>query len=134
LRSAHKDLESKLKKAEQKQKLAEDQLTEKSSEFERLKTDLQAKRDINLDIIKKLQKEVKSLRTYMSQAEAGWDLLNSDVFGKHPDPKLCQFHGFPLNFILILRTLQILLDMMKSTANSFHVTILSSWPETIAGI
>ncbi|KAM0926939.1 hypothetical protein ACQ4PT_003091 [Festuca glaucescens] len=44
LRSAHKVLESRLKEAEQKQKLAEDQLTQKNSEFIRVKANLQEKR------------------------------------------------------------------------------------------
>ncbi|KAK1685949.1 hypothetical protein QYE76_046797 [Lolium multiflorum] len=81
LRSTHKDLESKLTEAESKQKMAVDQLAEKSSDFDREKAELQVKREKDADIIKKLQTEVNSLRSYMSQAEAGWDLLNSEVFG-----------------------------------------------------
>jgi chromosome segregation ATPase len=87
LRSAHKDLDSKLTEAESKQKMAVDQLAEKSLEFDREKAELQVKREKDADIIKKLQTEVNFLRSYMSQAEAGWDLLNSEVFGKHPGPK-----------------------------------------------
>ncbi|KAM0913770.1 hypothetical protein ACQ4PT_011943 [Festuca glaucescens] len=80
LRSAHKYLESKLKGAEEKQKLAEDQLAQKNSEFIRVKADLQEKRKKDSDMIQKLQSEVQMLRTYMRQAEAGWDLLDSEVF------------------------------------------------------
>jgi hypothetical protein len=67
--------------------MAMDQLAEKSSEFVREKAILQVKRENDADLIKKLQTEVNSLRSYMSQAETGWDLLNSEVFCKHPDPK-----------------------------------------------
>jgi chromosome segregation ATPase len=88
LHSAHKDLESTLKEADSKQKLVDDQLAKKNSEFERVKAELQGKHEKDADVIKKLQTEVNSLWTYMSQAEASWDLLNSEVFGKHPDPKL----------------------------------------------
>ncbi|KAM0910076.1 hypothetical protein ACQ4PT_014405 [Festuca glaucescens] len=95
LRSANKDLESKLKEAEEKQKLADDQLVQKSSEFIRIEADFQEKRDKDAEVIKKLQSEVKSLRPYMSRAEAGWDLLNSEIH----------------------------LDITKNAANSFLVTI-----------
>jgi hypothetical protein len=44
LRSAHKDLESKLKEAEEKRELAENQTAEKNSEFIREKADLVEKR------------------------------------------------------------------------------------------
>ncbi|KAK1625841.1 hypothetical protein QYE76_000156 [Lolium multiflorum] len=66
LRSANKDLESKLKEAEEKWKLIDDYC----SELERAQSDLQAKRVVDLDVIKKLQKEVKSLRNFMTRAEA----------------------------------------------------------------
>jgi hypothetical protein len=35
--------------------------------------------------MQKLQKEVNGLQNYMTVAEKGWDLLNSDVMGKNPD-------------------------------------------------
>ena len=72
--------------AEEKQKSAEDQLAQKNSEFIREKADLVEKHKKDVDVIKKLQSEVQTLRTYMRQAETGWDLLNTDVFGKPPDP------------------------------------------------
>ena len=87
LRSAHQDLESKLKEAEKKRELAEKQLSEKNSEFIREKADLVAKRKVDSDTLKKLQTEIQGLRNYMTTAEKGWDLLNSDVMGKYPNPK-----------------------------------------------
>jgi hypothetical protein len=72
--------------AEEKQKFAEDQLAEKKSEFIRKKADLEERHKKDLDVGKKLQSEVQTLWTYMRQAELGWDLLNTKVFGKHSDP------------------------------------------------
>jgi hypothetical protein len=80
--STHKDLESKLKLAEEKQKLAEDQLAQKNLEIIREKADLVEKRKKDREMLKNLQADVQTLRTYMCQAELGWDLLNTDVFGK----------------------------------------------------
>ncbi|KAM0925344.1 hypothetical protein ACQ4PT_004266 [Festuca glaucescens] len=57
LRSAHQDLESKLKRAKEKQKLAEYQLAQKKSEFIREKDDLVEKRKRDGDMIQKLQSE-----------------------------------------------------------------------------
>jgi DNA repair exonuclease SbcCD ATPase subunit len=96
--STHKDLESKLKDAEEKQKLVDDQLTQKSSEFGRTKVDLQDKREKDAKISKKLQSEVKTLRTYMRRAEAGWDMLNSEIFSNYPDLKPYQLHSFSCIF------------------------------------
>ncbi|KAK1613871.1 hypothetical protein QYE76_019388 [Lolium multiflorum] len=79
LRSAHQDLESKLKEAEKKRELAEKQLSEKNSEVIKEKADLVAKRRVDSDTLKKLQSELQGLRNYMTTAEKGWDLLNSDV-------------------------------------------------------
>jgi hypothetical protein len=88
MRSAHKDLESKLKEAEEKRELAENQLAEKISEFIREKADLVEKRRKDNATLKSLQDDVQTLRTYMMMAEQGWDLLNSDVMGKCPEPKI----------------------------------------------
>jgi hypothetical protein len=63
LRSAHKDLESKLKEAEQKRALAEKQLSEKNSEFLREKADLVEKRRKDSGTLKSLQADVQTLRT-----------------------------------------------------------------------
>ncbi|KAK1605070.1 hypothetical protein QYE76_028743 [Lolium multiflorum] len=76
LHSANKDLESKLKEAEEKQKLANDPFPE----LEHAQSGLQAKRVVDLDVIKKLQKELKSLHQFMTRAESSCDLLNSNVF------------------------------------------------------
>jgi hypothetical protein len=54
-----------LKVAEEKQKFAEDQLAEKSSEFIRKKANLEERHKKDLDVCKKLQSEVQTLRTYM---------------------------------------------------------------------
>jgi hypothetical protein len=80
--STHKDLESKLKLAEEKQKLAEDQLAQKNLEIIREKADLVEKRKKDREMLKNLQADVQTLRTYMCQEELGWDLLSTDVFGK----------------------------------------------------
>ncbi|KAK1570223.1 hypothetical protein QYE76_019051 [Lolium multiflorum] len=79
LRSAHKDMVSKLKEAEKKQELAKKQLTEKNSEFIREKADLVEKRRKDSDTLKKLQEDVQHLRTYIRMAEQGWDRLNTDI-------------------------------------------------------
>ncbi|KAK1667004.1 hypothetical protein QYE76_055163 [Lolium multiflorum] len=84
LRSAHKDLESKLNEAEEKRELAENQLAEKNSEFIREKADLVEKRRKDSATPKNLRDEVQTLRTYMRTAEQGWDLLNSDVMARAP--------------------------------------------------
>jgi uncharacterized membrane-anchored protein YhcB (DUF1043 family) len=86
LHSTHKDLEAKLKVAEEKQKLAEDQLAEKNSEFIRERADLVEKHNKDNVMLKNLQSDVQTVRTYMHQAELGWDLLNNDIMGKNPDP------------------------------------------------
>jgi hypothetical protein len=49
-----------------------------------------AKRKVDSDTLKKLQSELQVLRNYMTTAENGWDLLNSDVMGKYPNPKTKQ--------------------------------------------
>ncbi|KAK1681338.1 hypothetical protein QYE76_042186 [Lolium multiflorum] len=79
MRSAYKDLESKLMEAEEKRELAEKKLTEKNSVFIREKADLVAKRRVDCETMKKLQSELQGLRNYMTTTEKGWDLLNSDV-------------------------------------------------------
>jgi hypothetical protein len=58
MRSAHKDLESKLEKAEKGRELAEKQLAEKNSKFIREKADLVEKRRKDSDTLKKLQEDV----------------------------------------------------------------------------
>jgi hypothetical protein len=54
LRSAYKDLEAKLKVAEEKQKRAETQLAEKNSDFIREKADLVARHQKDGTVIKDL--------------------------------------------------------------------------------
>jgi hypothetical protein len=66
-RSAHKDLESKLKVAEEKRELAEKQLAEKNSKFIREKADSVEKRRKDSATLKNFQADVQSLRTYMTQ-------------------------------------------------------------------
>jgi hypothetical protein len=84
LRSAHKDLETKLKEAKKKQKLVEDQLDEKNSKFIQEKADLVGKRSRESATLKSLQENVQHLQTYMRTAEHGRGLLNSDIMGKYP--------------------------------------------------
>jgi hypothetical protein len=43
------------------------------------------KRKKDGETIQNLQSDVQMLQTYMRQAEAGWDLLNNEVFGKYMD-------------------------------------------------
>jgi hypothetical protein len=69
-----------------KAELAEDKLAKKNSEFITEKADLVEKRKNDSVTLKSLQADVQTLRTYMRQAELGWDLLNTDVFGKNTDP------------------------------------------------
>jgi hypothetical protein len=71
MRSAYKDLETKLTEAEEKREYAEKQLTEKKSEFIIENADLVAKRRVDSDTLKKLQIEVQGLRNYMTTAEKG---------------------------------------------------------------
>jgi hypothetical protein len=85
LLSAHKDMESNPKVAEEKQKLAEKKLTEKNSNFIREKPDLVEKRKKDIVTLKNLQSDVQSLQAYMTQARLGWDLLNTNVMGKNPE-------------------------------------------------
>jgi hypothetical protein len=59
--SAHKDLESKLKEAEEKRELAEKQLTEKNSQFIREKADLVEKQRKDSATLKILQVNVQHL-------------------------------------------------------------------------
>jgi uncharacterized membrane protein (DUF106 family) len=80
MRSAHKDMGSKLKEAEKKRDLAEKQLAEKNSEFNCENATLVEKRRIDSETMKKLQDDVKHLRTYMKTAEQGRDLLNAGIF------------------------------------------------------
>jgi malate synthase len=91
MRSAHKDLESKLKVAEEKQELAEKQLAKKNSQFIREKSDLVERRKRDSDTLKKLHSDDQSLRNYMTQAELGWDLLNSELMGKNLNPEYILF-------------------------------------------
>jgi hypothetical protein len=44
------------------------------------------KRKKDSETLKSLQADVQTLWTYMRQVELGWDLLNTDVFGKNPAP------------------------------------------------
>jgi malate synthase len=99
MRSAHKDLESKLKVAEEKQELAEKQLAKKNSQFIREKSDLVERRKRDSDTLKKLHSDDQSLRNYMTQAELGWDLLNSELMGKNLNPEYILF-SVSLNDIL----------------------------------
>jgi predicted GTPase len=71
MRSAHKDLESKLKEAEEKWELAENQLAEKISEFIREKAYMVEKRRKDNATLKSLQDDVQTLCTYMTMAEQG---------------------------------------------------------------
>jgi predicted nucleic acid-binding Zn-ribbon protein len=87
LRSAHQNLESKLKEVEEKRELAEKQLSEKNSEFIKEKVDLVEKRKKDSLTLKSLQENVQHLQTYMRMAEQGWDLLNSDIMGRYPEPQ-----------------------------------------------
>jgi hypothetical protein len=57
-----------------------------NSEFIREKADVVENHKRDIDMIQKLQPEVQMLQTYMRQDEAGWDLLNTDVFGKYLNP------------------------------------------------
>jgi hypothetical protein len=38
--------------------------------------------------LKSLQADVQTLWTYMMKTEQGWDLLNSNIMGKCPEPKI----------------------------------------------
>jgi hypothetical protein len=58
LRSAHKDLESNPKEAEEKRELVENQLAKKNSEFIREKADLVEKRRKDSTMLKNLQVDV----------------------------------------------------------------------------
>jgi hypothetical protein len=78
--------------AEENRELTEKQLAEKNSEFIREKVDLVEKRRKDGDTLKNLQADVQALRTYMTQAEQGWDLMNADVMGKYLEPKLVLFY------------------------------------------
>jgi predicted nucleic acid-binding Zn-ribbon protein len=82
MRSANKDLESKLEEAEKKRERAEKKLSEKKSEFMKEKADLVAKHQVDSET---LQNEVQGLQNYMTTAEKGWDLLNADVMGEYPE-------------------------------------------------
>jgi malate synthase len=99
MRSTHKDLESKLKVAEEKQELAEKQLAKKNSQFIREKSDLVERRKRDSDTLKKLHSDDQSLRNYMTQAELGWDLLNSELMGKNLNPEYILF-SVSLNDVL----------------------------------
>jgi hypothetical protein len=57
-----------------------------NSEFIREKADVVENHKRDIDMIQKLQPEVQMLQTYMRQDEAGWDLLNTDIFGKYLNP------------------------------------------------
>ncbi|KAM0901679.1 hypothetical protein ACQ4PT_019835 [Festuca glaucescens] len=65
--------------ADQKRESAEKQLAEKNSEFLKKEADFVTKRRVDSDTLKKLQNDVHGLRNYMTTAEKGWDLLNTDV-------------------------------------------------------
>jgi hypothetical protein len=85
--------------AEENRELTEKQLAEKNSEFIREKVDLVEKRRKESATPKNLQADVQTLRTYMTQAELGWDLLNADVMGKYPEQKSVLF-SVTLNDVL----------------------------------
>ncbi|KAK1561286.1 hypothetical protein QYE76_008082 [Lolium multiflorum] len=91
LRSAYKDLETKLAEAETKQEFAEKELAEKNSEFLKKEVDFVTKRKVDSDTLKKLQNEVHGLRNYMTTAEKGWDLLNTDVMEPYDEDRRNQF-------------------------------------------
>jgi hypothetical protein len=76
-----------LAEAETKREQAEKNLAEKKSELLKKEADFVLKRQADSDTLQKLQNEVNGLRKYMTTAEKGWDLLNSDVMGKNPDTK-----------------------------------------------
>jgi hypothetical protein len=67
-----------------KREFAEKQLVEKNSDFLKKEADFVTKQKDNSDTLKKLQNDVHGLRNYMTTAEKGWDLLNTDVMGKYP--------------------------------------------------
>nr|XP_051229007.1 uncharacterized protein LOC127346784 [Lolium perenne] len=79
LRSAYQNLETELAEANKKRERAEKQLKDKNSELLQKEADFVQKRQVDSDTMQKLQKEVNGLRNYMTMAEKGWDLLNSDV-------------------------------------------------------
>jgi chromosome segregation ATPase len=87
LRSAYKDLETKFAEADKKREQAEKQLAEKKSELLKKEADFELKCQADSNTLQKLQNEVHGLRKYMTTAEKGWDLLNSDVMGKNPETK-----------------------------------------------
>ncbi|KAK1553521.1 hypothetical protein QYE76_008067 [Lolium multiflorum] len=79
LRSVYKDLDTKLTEAETKQEFTEKQLAEKNYEFLRKEADFVTKRKVDSDTLKKLHNDVHGLQNYMTTAEKGWDLFNTDV-------------------------------------------------------
>jgi chromosome segregation ATPase len=83
--STYKDLETKLTEAKTKREHAEKQLAEKKSELFQKEAEFVIKHKVNSDTLKKLQNEVHGIRNYMTTAEKGWDLLNTDVMGKYPE-------------------------------------------------
>jgi hypothetical protein len=66
-----------------KREFAEKQLVEKNSDFLKKEADFVTKQKVDSDTLKKLQNDVHGLRNYMTIAEKGWDLLNTDVMGKY---------------------------------------------------
>jgi hypothetical protein len=80
--------------ADRKREYAEKQLAEKNSEFLKKEADFVSKRKVDSDTLQKLQREVHGLRNYMTTAEKGWDLLNTDVMGEYPE---LPSQTYPLN-------------------------------------
>jgi predicted nucleic acid-binding Zn-ribbon protein len=64
-------METELAEANKKQERAEKQLREKNSELLQKEADFVHKRQVDSDTMQKLQKEVNSLRNYMTVAEKG---------------------------------------------------------------
>jgi hypothetical protein len=114
-------METELVEANKKRERAEKQLKEKNSELLHKEADFVQKRQVDSDTMQKLQKEVIGLRNYMTMAEKGWDLLNSDVMGKNLDS---EYFKRILQSLLISDStifIQSPLDMMKSDAAKFPV-------------
>nr|XP_051213851.1 uncharacterized protein LOC127331710 isoform X2 [Lolium perenne] len=79
LRSSYQELETKLKEAELKREQAEKQLAEKNSEHIREKGELELKKNVDSETIRRQQKELNGLRKFMETAEQHWDLLNENI-------------------------------------------------------
>ena len=119
---------------DRKRERAEKQLREKNSELLKKESDFAQKRQVDSETVQKLQKEVNGLRNYMTTAERGWDLLNSDVMGRNPDSKESNESANLYLFFDSTFFVQSPLDIMKNDATSSLVTICSGLPEMIVRI